>query len=106
MIITTPAITATDLFKKYGSLTALDGVSFTVGKGSIFGLLGPNGAGKTTIIRVMTGLIHPNSGLATVLGFNIIEENLQAKARIGVVPEVSNIYEEMTALDNLVFSGE
>jgi len=104
--INTPAITATDLHKKYGSLTALDGVSFTVEKGSIFGLLGPNGAGKTTTIRVLTGLTRLDSGEATVLGFNITEENLRAKARIGVVPEVSNIYEEMTALDNLIFSGE
>jgi ABC-2 type transport system ATP-binding protein len=102
----TPAIIAKDLHKKYGSLTALNGVSFTVEKGSLFGLLGPNGAGKTTTIRVMTGLTHPDSGEAMVLGFNITEENLQAKARIGVVPEVSNIYEEMTALDNLIFSGE
>ena len=84
----------------------MDGVSFTVKEGSIFGLLGPNGAGKTTTIRVMTGLTHLDSGEATVLGFNITDENLQAKAKIGVVPEASNIYEEMTALDNLVFSGE
>ena len=100
------AIIATDLHKKYGSLTALNGVGFTVGKGSIFGLLGPNGAGKTTTIRVLTGLTQLDSGEATVLGFNITEENLRAKARIGVVPEASNIYEEMTALDNLIFSGE
>lgn len=102
----TQAIIATDLHKKYGSLTALNGVSFTVEKGSIFGLLGSNGAGKTTTIRVLTGLTHPDSGEAKVLDFNITDENLLAKARIGVVPEVSNIYEEMTAMDNLIFSGE
>ena len=106
MTINTAAITATGLRKKYGSLTALDGVSFTVGRASIFGLLGPNGAGKTTTIRVLTGLTRLDSGEATVLGLNIKEENLQAKAKIGVVPEASNIYEEMTALDNLIFSGE
>ena len=106
MSITTHAITATDLHKKYGSVTALDGVCFTAKKGSIFGLLGPNGAGKTTTIRVLTGLTQLDSGEAKVLGFNVTEENMQAKAKIGVVPEASNIYEEMTALDNLIFSGE
>jgi len=100
------AILVKSLVKRFGALSALNGVTFSVTKGCVFGLLGPNGAGKTTTIRILTGLTHPDSGQATVLGFNMAEENLQAKARIGVVPEVSNNYEEMTALENLVFSGE
>jgi ABC-2 type transport system ATP-binding protein len=104
--IITPAIIATDLQKKYGSLTALDGVSFTVGKGSIFGLLGPNGAGKTTTIRIMTGLTKPESGNVSILGCDIAKDTIRAKKKIGVVPETSNIYEEMTAEQNLIFAAE
>jgi ABC-2 type transport system ATP-binding protein len=100
------AIEAIDLKKSYNGHAALDGVSFTVEEGSVFGLLGPNGAGKTTTIRILTGLIKPTSGKANVLGHDIASEPIQTKANIGVVPEASNIYEEMTARDNLVFSAE
>lgn len=106
MTITTPAIIASELRKQYGSLKALDGVGFTVGKGSIFGLLGPNGAGKTTTIRIMTGLIAANSGSVSILGHDIKTDTIKAKKKIGLVPETSNIYEEMTAEQNLVFSAE
>jgi ABC-2 type transport system ATP-binding protein len=104
--INTPAIVATNLRKKYGSLTALDGVSFMVGNGSIFGLLGPNGAGKTTTIRIMTGLTKPESGKVSILGHEFAKATILAKKKIGVVPETSNIYEEMTAEQNLVFAAE
>ena len=104
--MTTPAIIASDLRKKYGTLMALDGVSFTVGKGSIFGLLGPNGAGKTTTIRIMTGLTVANSGSVSILGHDIKNDTIEAKKKMGVVPEISNIYEEMSAEQNLVFSAE
>ena len=100
------AISVNNLTKHYDGLTALNGVSFDVPRRSVFGLLGPNGAGKTTTIRILTGLTRPSSGEATVLDFNIAEENLRAKSRVGVVPEASNVYEEMTALENLIFSGE
>jgi ABC-2 type transport system ATP-binding protein len=100
------AISVNNLTKHYDGLTALNGVSFDVPRGSVFGLLGPNGAGKTTTIRILTGLTRPDSGEAKVLNFNVSEENQQAKSRVGVVPEASNVYEEMTALENLVFSGE
>jgi len=101
-----PAISVNNLIKHYGDLTALNSISFDVPRGSVFGLLGPNGAGKTTTIRILTGLTRPDSGEATVLGFNVSEKNLPAKSMVGVVPEASNIYEEMTAMENLVFSGE
>ncbi|MDP2900257.1 MAG: ATP-binding cassette domain-containing protein [Candidatus Bathyarchaeota archaeon] len=104
MLVLEEVISAEGLVKRYGDLTALDGVSFSVPRGCVFGLLGPNGAGKSTTIRILTGLTRPTSGKATVLGHDA--EAVEAKARIGVVPEASNVYEEMTALDNLVFAGE
>jgi len=100
------AIEAANLAKSYDGHRAVDGVTFSVNTGSVFGLLGPNGAGKTTTIRMLTGLTPPTSGKAKILGLDMVSESLKVKARIGVVPEASNIYEEMTALDNLVFSAE
>ena len=99
-------IEAVKLAKNYNGHIAVDGVSFSVDAGSVFGLLGPNGAGKTTTIRMLIGLIAPTSGRAVILGHDVASEALQAKARIGVVPEASNIYEEMSARDNLIFSAE
>ena len=101
-----PAISVNNLIKHYGDLTALNSISFDVPRGSVFGLLGPNGAGKTTTIRILTGLTRPDSGEAKVLSYKVSEENLPAKSMVGVVPEASNIYEEMTAMENLVFSSE
>lgn len=100
------AIEVEGLKKYYGRILAVDGISFSVGHGRIFGLLGPNGAGKSTTIRVLTGLTRPSGGAATVLGLDVVRETVKMKGRIGVVPELSNVYDEMTALDNLVFSGE
>jgi ABC-2 type transport system ATP-binding protein len=99
-------IEALELAKTFDGHRAVDGISFSVEAGKIFGLLGPNGAGKTTTIRMLTGLVTPTSGSARVLGRNIATESLQAKAHFGVVSEASNIYEEMTARDNLLFSAE
>lgn len=85
-------------------LRAVDGVDFTVREGEVFGLLGPNGAGKTTIIRMLTGLTRPTSGRARLLGFDLAHQAAHIKKRIGVVPEVSNLYDELSAFDNLVFA--
>jgi len=100
------AINAEDITKYYNGLHALDHVTFTVGEGTIFGLLGPNGAGKTTTIRILTGLTKPNSGKASVLGFDLAREAVKAKQRTGVVPDISNVYEELTAYQNLVFAAQ
>ena len=100
------AIEVTDLTKHYGNVTAVDGVTFRVAKGEFYGLLGPNGAGKTTTIRMLTGLTKPTSGTAKVAGKDCISETLAVKQRIGVVSEVSNMYNEMSAWDNLMFIGE
>ena len=100
------AIEVTDLTKHYGNVTAVDGVTFGVARGEFYGLLGPNGAGKTTTIRMLTGLTKPTSGTARVAGRDCIRETLAVKQRIGVVSEVSNLYNELSAWDNLMFIGE
>jgi len=97
------AITTTNLTKKFGELTAVDGISFSVNAGEVFGFLGPNGAGKTTTIRMLTGQILPSSGAGTVAGFDIISEREHLKSRIGVVFEFQNLYERLSAKDNLNF---
>lgn len=100
------AIEVANLTKQYGDVTAVDGMSFTVTSGEFFGLLGPNGAGKTTTIRMLTGLTRPTSGSAKITGRDCVKEPVAVKQRIGVVSEVSNLYNEMSAWDNLMFIGE
>ena len=108
----TSAIRADGLTKIYpggrgrAPLRAVDGLTFQVEKGEVFGFLGPNGAGKTTTIRMLTGLSRPSGGTATVLGFDLTLEITQIKRHIGVAPESSNLYDELTARENLVFAME
>jgi ABC-2 type transport system ATP-binding protein len=85
-------------------LRAVDGIDFTVQEGEVFGFLGPNGAGKTTTIRMLTGLARPTSGSARLLGLDLDKDLARIKKRVGVVPEASNLYDELTAFDNLVFA--
>jgi len=85
-------------------LRAVDGLSFAVAEGEVFGFLGPNGAGKTTTIRMLTGLARPTAGSARVLGFDVGSAITPIKKRIGVAPEASNLYDELSARDNLVFA--
>jgi len=92
-----------DLTKYYGDLLAVDHLNFTVIEGEIFGFLGPNGAGKTTTIRMLVGLTTPTEGTAIIDGFDIRSEILEVKRRIGVVPETSNLYDELSVKDNLLF---
>jgi ABC-2 type transport system ATP-binding protein len=103
----TPAIQVTGLTKRYNppeGVLAVDDIHFQVHRGEVFGFLGPNGAGKTTTIRMLTGLSKPTSGSARMLGLDLARELPKIKKRIGVVPETSNLYSELSALDNLVFS--
>jgi ABC-2 type transport system ATP-binding protein len=93
------------LTKRYGSATAVDNISFTVGRGEIFGLLGPNGAGKTTTILMMLGLTEVTSGSVNVLGYNPVREPLQVKRRVGYLPDTVGFYDHMTALDNLRYTA-
>jgi len=95
-----------DLTKSYGEVLAVDHISFEVKEGEIFGFLGPNGAGKTTTIRMLTGLSKPTAGTARVLGFDVESEIVEAKKYIGVVPEASNLYDELSAFNNLLFMAQ
>jgi len=90
--------------KGHPPLRAVDGIDFTVQEGEVFGFLGPNGAGKTTTIRMLTGLTRPTAGRASLLGLDLASDLARIKKRIGVVPETSNLYDELTAFDNLIFA--
>jgi ABC-2 type transport system ATP-binding protein len=106
------AIEVRELTKRYGSegsgssVLAVDRVSFRVQPGEVFGLLGPNGAGKTTTIRMLMGLTRPDAGEAQMLGFDLARDLPRIKKRIGVVPERSNLYNELSARENLIFMGQ
>jgi ABC-2 type transport system ATP-binding protein len=93
------------LTKRYGRATAVDDISFTVGKGEIFGLLGPNGAGKTTTILTMLGLTDVTAGSVRVMGYNPAREPLQVKRRVGYLPDTVGFYDHMTAVDNLRYTA-
>ncbi len=99
------AITVKNLVRDYDHLRALDGVSFDVEPGEIFGFLGPNGAGKTTAIRILTGQLRPTSGQAWVMGCDVVDERQAMKPQIGVVFESQNLYERMSGRDNLRFTA-
>ena len=99
-------ITVKDLTKNYNGLRAVDHIDFNVIKGEVFGFLGPNGAGKTTTIRMLTGIIKPDSGQISIMGFNIARDPIKAKQLMGVVPEMSNAYVELSAWNNLLFMGD
>lgn len=96
------AIEVENLRKSFNGFQALKGVTFRVKKGQIFGFLGPNGAGKTTTVRILTGIIKPDSGFARVNGYDVVKERLKVKESIGVLPEVSNAYPDLTAWQNLM----
>jgi ABC-2 type transport system ATP-binding protein len=95
------AIVAEELTYHYGELTAVDQISFRVAEGEILGFLGPNGAGKTTTIKMLTGQLRPKGGRATLLGLDVAKQPKQVQAQIGVCFERTNLYEQMTALENL-----
>jgi ABC-2 type transport system ATP-binding protein len=105
MIDNAPAIEVRDLFKRFGAVRAVDGLCFSVGRGELFGFLGPNGAGKTTAINLLTGLARPDSGEIRIGGVDCIRRPKEAQRLIGVVPDESNLYPELTGFDNLCFCG-
>ena len=98
-------IQTTGLTRRFGELTAVDQLDLSVPKGIIFGFLGPNGAGKSTTINMLTGLLSPSAGTARVAGFDILEAPLEVKRRIGVVPEGLNLYERLTATEQMELVG-
>ena len=91
------------LTKRYGPVTAVDDVSFTVERGEILGFLGPNGAGKTTTMRVLTGYMPPSDGKAIVAGYDVFEQPIEAKRRTGYLPETPPLYPDMTVREYLTF---
>jgi len=98
-------ISVKELTKRYARTTAVDQISFEVAKGQIVGFLGPNGAGKTTTMRILTCFLPPSSGTANVAGFNVLEQPLEVKKRIGYLPESPPIYPEMETTEYLKFVG-
>jgi ABC-2 type transport system ATP-binding protein len=100
------AIEVSHLVKKFGPLTAVSDISFSVEVGETFGFLGPNGAGKTTTIRILTGISRPTSGTATIFGHDITHDTIAARQSMGIVSETSNVYVDMTAWQNMMFSAE
>jgi ABC-2 type transport system ATP-binding protein len=91
------------LTKRYGPVTAVDGVTFRVERGEILGFLGPNGAGKTTTMRIITGYMPPTDGRAMVAGFDVFEQPIEAKRRTGYLPETPPLYPDMTVREYLTF---
>ncbi len=97
------AVEVHGLTKRFGSFTAVDGITFTVKRGEVFGFLGPNGAGKSTTIRMLCGIISPTSGTGTVAGLDIRTQSEQIKARIGYMSQKFSLYEDLTVSENIVF---
>ena len=100
------AVEVSRLTKRFGDIRAVDGISFQVREGELFGFLGPNGAGKTTTVRLLTGVLRPDAGRINIMGFDISKAPLEAKMLMGIVPEMSNPYIDLSAWDNLMLMGE
>ncbi|SIN98616.1 ABC-2 type transport system ATP-binding protein [Singulisphaera sp. GP187] len=94
------------LTKRYGSFKAVDGITFSVGRGEIVGLLGPNGAGKTTTMRVLTTFLGPTSGRATLAGHDVLDEPLEVRRRVGYLPENVPLYLEMRVREYLLYRAK
>jgi sodium transport system ATP-binding protein len=94
------------LEKRFGNVTAVNGVSFTAGDGRVTGLLGPNGAGKTTTLRMLYGVMRPHAGTISVDGIDAARQPLAAQARVGVLPDVYGLYPRLTAREHIRYFGE
>jgi ABC-2 type transport system ATP-binding protein len=99
-------IKVSELTKRYARTIAVDNISFEVEKGQIVGFLGPNGAGKTTTMRMLTCFLPPTSGTATVAGFDVLEQPMDVRKRIGYLPEMPPLYQEMRTTEYLMFVGK
>ena len=94
------------LTKRFGNFTAVDHVSLSVAKGSIFGFLGPNGSGKSTVIRMLCGILEPSEGTARIGGHDVVRETESIKDMIGYMSQKFSLYDELTVDENLIFSGK
>ncbi len=101
-----PYVQIQGLVKQYGSLPAVNGLSFSIYPGEILGLLGPNGAGKTTLINMLSGIIPPTSGTANIGGYDLLRDSPQVKQLIGIIPQDLALYPMLSAYDNLFFFGK
>ncbi len=97
------AVVVQDVTKSFGTVTALDAISFTTGKGELFGLIGPDGAGKTTLLRILTTLIVPDSGTALLLGYDTVRDYRALRQRLGYMPGRFALYPDLSAQENLAF---
>jgi ABC-2 type transport system ATP-binding protein len=100
------AIEARDLVRRYGDVVAVDCVSFEILRGEVFGFLGPNGAGKTTTVRMLTGVIEPTGGKATVDGYDVVRDAVASRRRLGIVPEQANVYVDLTVWQNVMLMAQ
>lgn len=100
-----PMIQCEALTKRFGHFTAVDHVSFSVAKGSIFGFLGPNGSGKSTVIRMLCGLLEPSDGRGSIAGFDVARQTEQINGLIGYMSQKFSLYDELTVRENLLFYG-
>jgi ABC-2 type transport system ATP-binding protein len=100
-----PIIEIKDLRRAFGDIHAVDGLTFDIQSGEVFGLLGPNGAGKTTTVRLLNGILPPSGGTVRVFGVNPAEQGEQVRKRTGVLTETSSLYERLSAKENLEFYG-
>jgi len=101
-----PAVKLTGVSKRYGDVTAVDHLDLDIGKGEIFGLLGPNGSGKSTTLKMILGLVKPDSGSINVLGINAEDDPVAVKRKAGYVPESPRVYDFLTGLEFLDFTGD
>lgn len=101
-----PIIQIEELSKRYGDSLVVDHLNIQIQEGEIFGFLGPNGSGKTTTIRMLVGLSKPTEGRASILGHDVLSDIAEAKRYIGVVPDISNLYDELSARKNLLFMAK
>lgn len=99
------AVVVEDLTKRFGDFVAVDHISFTIERGEVFGFLGPNGAGKSTTIRMLSGLLLPSDGTASVAGLDVARETEQLRRRIGYMPQLFSLYPDLTVRENLEFYG-
>ena len=99
-------ITVEKLTKSFGPKLAVDNISFSVQKGEVLGFLGPNGAGKSTTMRLITGFLPPSSGKVSVCGFDVVDEPLESRRKIGYLPENAPMYSDMSVLGFLSFCAE